>query len=119
MKVLFIVLAVVVSALGACARFVMMEYGRASVVLVNALASFAMGACAAGFGVQAASQPAQQLSLGLAIAFLAGFSTVSGQVGWVYQRETTGWRHYGLILGLVLMAAGLGWLGFGVVQWLA
>lgn len=119
MNLSLIVVAIVMSALGACARFVMMEYWRASVVLVNAMASVIVGICIAWLGVQAAQQPMEQLSIWLVFGFLAGFSTVSGQVGWVYQRTPHNWQRYGLILGFVFMAAGLGWFGYGSVLWLA
>src|SRR5699024_514608 len=115
---LFFVIAMIASAFGACVRFAMMEYGRVSVVLVNAMASLAIGACVAWFGMQTANQPMARLAIWGAFGFLAGFSTVFGQVGWVYQRGSCSCNRSVLLLGLVRMAAGFGWLGYGAVLWL-
>lgn len=94
-----------------------MTYGRFSVVWINVIAALAVGACVALAGSTVAAAPRQQWSVWLVFAFLAGFSTVSGQMAWVDERREGG-AAYVLVAGLVLMAAGLGWLSFGVVRWL-
>lgn len=118
MNLTLIVLAVVMSALGACVRYVLMEYCRTSVVSVNALASVAIGACIGWFGVAVANQPIEHMPAWLSVGFLAGFSTVSGQVAWVYQYSSKNWQRLALLAGLVAMAATLGGLGYGVALWL-
>lgn len=95
-------------------RYLAMAYLRVSVVCVNALASAAIGGVMGWFGAAELGASAALLSF----AFLAGFSTVSGQVDWVYQHSYTQWRRFALLLVLVLMAAVLGWFGYEVVAWL-
>lgn len=109
MSVQLILTTIVSGALGAGLRHFCQRLG-ASVWSINVLASLAIGALLA----LTTSAPTMQLA---GLGFLAGFSTVSGQVAEVMAARSQAWVQYGTLLGMATAGGVLAWCSFHGFRW--
>lgn len=101
---------------GACCRYLLQQYCAAKVWQINLASSVAIGAVVAFYitrGIYAMDRTIIELVF---IAFLAGFSTVSGQVNEVWQNHNSWAVRLSLLLWLVLIGGAFGWVGFAVAS---
>lgn len=109
MSILSFLLIAATGSAGACSRYLCQQFGL-SVWSVNVIASVAIGALVA-------IAPPASLPLLVGGGYLAGFSTVSGQVAAVLEKPGCHLQHIYQLSCMVVVGATLALLSFYLIRW--